>query len=340
MRSLSRLLGLSLVLSVVVTISLAQDTADPDADPLFATVTLEAGTQLDPFLVSVTATGTVDASTIAEGCVGFVPAAPDVALEWTGESDMLRVFFHSTGDATLTVIGPDGEVYCNDDASGTVFDPLVDIENPTEGRYAIHVGHFNPDISYPGFLIITSDDTYHPSAFDLNILVPRSPIEEGFVNQLPIEILAVENPPLNENEVDLAVGFGEASFEFSENGQIPLFNVQTNNLACTGFVESIPTAVFNWSGESEFIEVFVEGDHDSTLMVYTPSGEYICNDDTAPGGDNLNPSIVFETPEDGRYVIYVGSFEPGETVAGTITITEDTTAEPTPLTVEELYGDN
>lgn len=318
----------------------AQDTANPDGDPLFATVELDASDTLDPFLISVTATGSVDASTIAEDCVGFVPAVPDVALNWTGESDLLRIFFHSTGDATLTVVTPDGEVFCNDDASGTFFDPMVDIENPVEGRYAIHVGHFDPDISYPGFLVLTSDDVYSPTSFNLNILVPREPLDDGLVTQLPIELLLVENPPLSGNETSIEPGFGETTFDFSESGQIPLFNVQTGNLNCTGFVESLPTAVFNWAGESEAVEVLVEADHDTTLMVYTPDGEYICNDDTGPGGENLNPSVVFETPDQGRYVIYVGSFEPGESVTGSITITEDTEAVPEPLTTDELYGDS
>lgn len=337
---LLRFLGLVGLLAVALAgAALAQDSADPGAEPLFATVDLVAGEALDPFLISVTALGSVDASSIAEGCVGFVPAAPDVALNWTGASDLLRIFFHSVGDATLVVVAPDGEIFCNDDASGTLFDPLVDIENPVEGRYAIHVGHYEPDLSYPGFLVITSDDTYSPNSFDLDILVPRDTLEAGSAVQLPIEILQIEHPPLSGNQVRLEVGFGEVNFDFSESGQIPLFNVQTNNLACTGFVESLPTAVFNWSGESEFVEVLVEADHDATLLVVTPAGEYLCNDDTVPGGDNLNPSLLIETPEQGRYVIYVGSFEPGESITGTVTITEDTDAEPEPLTVDDLYGD-
>lgn len=319
--------------------TMAQDTADPTADPLFATVDLAAGQLLDPFLISVTATGTVDASTLGEECVGFVPAAPDVALNWDGEGELLRIFFHSVGDATLAVVTPDGEILCNDDASGTLFDPMVDIEDAANGRYAIHVGHNEPEISYPGFLVITSADVYSPTNFDPELLVPRDILDEGFVNQLPIEILLVDQAPLNGNAIGLEPGFGDVFFDFEESGQIPLFNVQTNNLDCTGFVESLPTVEFTWTGEAEELEVYVEGDHDSSLMVYTPSGDYICNDDAVPGGENLNPSVTFNTPEEGRYVIYVGSFLPGEVVNGTVTITEDLEAQPATLTAEDIFGD-
>jgi hypothetical protein len=338
---ISRCLIVLAMLTSIVGVAVAQDSATPDADPLFATVDLVAGGEnLDPFVISVLSTGTVDASTVADGCVGFIPAAPDVALNWTGESDLLRIFFHSIHDAVITVVSPDGDVYCNDDASGTMFDPLVDIVDPVEGRYAIHVGHAEPEQEYPGMLVITSADTYGPANFNLGSLVPREVIEPGFATRLPIEILQTEHEPLNpDNAVDIETGFEEVTFDFTESGQIALFNVQTNNFDCTGFVESIPSAVFNWTGESEAIEVFVEGDEDSTLMVYTPSGEYICNDDTMPGGDNLNPSVVFETPADGRYVIYIGSFEPGEATNGTLTITEDVTAEPEALTVEDIVGE-
>lgn len=330
----------ALVISVLNVIS-AQDAIDPEAPPLFATVDLDAGEELDPFLISVVATGTVDTSMLADGCVGYVAPEPDVALYWGGESDLLRIFFYSTHDATLTIITPNGDMLCNDDASGTLFDPLVDIENPTEGRYAIFVGHVAQGQAYPGLLVITSDDTYGPSVFNLEGLIPRDPISDtGIMTQLPIEILQTDLSPLNEaNVFNLEPGFDQQAFDFEESGQIALFNVQTNNSDCTGFVESLPTAVFHWTGEAEAIEVLAEGDHDSSLLVYTPSGDYICNDDTLPGGDNLNPSLVFETPEEGRYVIYVGSYEPGEATNGTVTITENIEMVPITLTADEIAGE-
>jgi hypothetical protein len=329
------------VLMSLLGTAFAQDSANPDADPLFATVDLIAGGEnLDPFLISVLATGTVDASTVADGCVGFIPPQPDVALNWTGESDMLRIFFYSIHDATLTVVTPDGDVFCNDDASGTLFDPLVDIENPVEGRYAIHVGHFSADQEYPGLLVITSDDTYGPSNFSPASLVDRDIIQANEDDMLPLDIMEYGAPPLNEDLVfNLEAGFGTQSFEVTESGQIPLFDVRTNNVYCTGFVEILPTAVFNLTGESELLEVYAEGDHDSSLLVFTPSGEIICNDDALSGGENLNPQITIETPELGRYVIYMGSHSPGEDVNATVTIAEDGTGDIDTLTAEDIMDE-
>jgi len=144
--------GLLIMLVLLAGAVVAQDTVDPDAAPLFATVNLTAGEELDPFIVSVTATGTVDASTVAEGCLGFIPDVPDVVLNWSGTGELLRIFFYSLGDATLTIVTPDDDVLCNDDVNATLLDPMVDIENPAEGRYAIYVGHFELEASFPGFL--------------------------------------------------------------------------------------------------------------------------------------------------------------------------------------------
>ncbi len=318
----------------------AQDSIDPSADPLTGTIQLTDSDAMNPFFISLTTSGELDASELGEDCVGYVSSAPDLVIDWARESEFLRLFFFSNSDATLTIVTPDGEVLCNDDFNGTLLDPLVDVTSATQGLYSVYVGSVQENNRFPGFLVVTTLNAYNPAVVDLGALVPRATEDvDDPESEIPVSILQTAQEPLTGVTLDITTGFGDQTLEFAENGQIPLFDVATGNDLCTGFVESLPTVAFNWSGEGEQVHVYAEGDHDSSLMVYTPSGDFVCNDDTEIGGENLNPSVTFETPEEGRYVIYVGSFIPGETVSGTITITENVDAQPEPLNAEDIMGE-
>lgn len=51
--------------------------------------------------------------------------------------------------------------------------------------------------------------------------------------------------------------------------------------------------------------IYAEGDGDTMLLVNTPSGDWVCDDD---GHDNLDPIVRFPSAEDGLYDIWVGSY--------------------------------
>ena len=63
-----------------------------------------------------------------------------------------------------------------------------------------------------------------------------------------------------------------------------------------------------------------------------PNGAYQCNDDL-DGADNLNPYLEL-TPLAGSYQVWVGGYAPDVAVDGTLTITDDASVRPAPLTVE------
>src|SRR5690606_37956235 len=70
-------------------------------------------------------------------------AAPTARLTYEADGTLpLYVYARSTRDEdlTLTVVTPDGEVLCNDDADG--LQPGLVIEQPASGDYAVWIGSF------------------------------------------------------------------------------------------------------------------------------------------------------------------------------------------------------
>lgn len=336
------LLGATALLATSALAVSAQDGIDPTAEPTFATIHL-GGTEnfwLDPFLVSTVGGApegdTIDASTLGEGCVGAIPTTPDVVLNWTEDADVesLRVFFVSQGDPTMVIVTPDGSVLCNDDVNPLLLDPLIDIENPAAGNYAIFMGSFEENAVQPGFLVVTGGGLT-PDTLNLSALLPaRGALFEQ--SSIPLSTLLLDQLPAGSEAANaLAAGFGTAQqTEVVSGGEIGAFNIDLGNRECTGFVNAVPTYVFEWSGDAVPLRAFFEGDSDATLIVRSPDGTFWCSDDSA-GADNLNPSLDF-TAAPGRYVVYVGSFAPDATVNGTLTVTEDTALAPAALTSDAI----
>ena len=323
-----RKLALITLLITALIGSAVQAQTDSEA---FITINLNAGFVLDPFVVSVNGGGDVDASTLDASCTGYISSAPTVQVNWTGEAEFLQAFFFSDHDPVLVVQLPDGSYVCSDDESPLILDPAVAIENPQSGLYSVWVGSFAPDQLLPGFLVFSANPNLNVASFDIGSLVRREPVTEmaDESSKLPVDTLQLTASA----SVSLSPGSDPVTQEITATGDVPLFDIDQSNDACTGFIDETPNFAFNWSGTTESLSVFFEADLDTTLLVVTPSGEFICNDDTA-GSSNLNPLVTLANPEEGDYLVFVGRFDPQFTVSGTLTVTESADAEPAPLAVE------
>ena len=79
--------------------------------------------------------------------------------------------------------------------------------------------------------------------------------------------------------------------------------------SCTGFVTNAPDVRLHYNAGSLPLIISVDSDEDTTLIVNAPDGSYYCDDD---GGENgLNPAIRFDSPDSGRYEIWVGTYSSG-----------------------------
>jgi serine protease Do len=273
---------------------------DVSEEPTFGTVSLAAGFTPDPHTVEMPSGGEVDVSYLGSGCTGYAAIAPDYRLNWTGDTDELRIFFAAEdgSDTTLLINQADGTWLCDDD-SDFGLDPLIAIENPAPGQYDIWVGSYSA-----GDFI---DGTLHITELDLE------PTEVG-----PDELDLSLDPFYG--STDLEAGFVPDPFEaeITSGGSI---DAEYLGGACVGFAAAAPDFRMNWSGSSDELRIFFEAedDGDSTMIVNSPNGDWVCDDD-ADG--TLNPMVIVEDPEEGQYDIWIGSYSRGEFISGTLSITE------------------
>lgn len=144
--------------ALLATCSLATATSaaaqDLSAQPTYATVNLSSGFPNDPYSVSVSSGGSIDASGIGTPCTGFIANAPDVRLNYQAGSLPLYIYATSDSDTTLIVNAPDGQWYCDDDSNGGL-NPQVTFLKPQSGQYDIWIGTYASADFHPANLLIS-----------------------------------------------------------------------------------------------------------------------------------------------------------------------------------------
>lgn len=122
----------------------AAEPAGPDAggapQPTFGTFTLRANFSPNPYDVAVRAGGTVDAATLAPGCVGVIPSAPTARLDFTRGPRPISFAAASSEPTVLVVRDPAGAWHC---ASSISRNAVLTLD-PRDGQYDIWVGTRRP----------------------------------------------------------------------------------------------------------------------------------------------------------------------------------------------------
>lgn len=118
--------------------------------------------------------------------------------------------------------------------------------------------------------------------------------------------------------INLAAGFPLDPFFVSANGGGAM-DASTLAAGCTGFINTDPTVTVDWTGEADFIKAFFVSDHDPILVVQTPGGEYLCNDDA--NSLLLDPVVRIDEPAAGRYNVWVGSSAADQLLPGVLVLT-------------------
>jgi len=133
--------------------------------------------------------------------------------------------------------------------------------------------------------------------------------------------------------IDATAGFALDPFFVSVNGGGEL---SASQLAenCTGYVNPSPVVSLNWSGKADFARVFVYSDQDTTLVIQTPDGKYLCGDDAQ--ALVLDPSIDLEKPSEGRYNIWVGGYAQNQLVPAILVLTGKKDLDPTNFSLVDL----
>jgi S1-C subfamily serine protease len=315
------------------------DELDYSMDPYYGENSLAAGFTPDPFRVTVTAGGSVAAAYLGGGCTGFAAQAPDYRLSWSGSSAELRFFFRAddSGDDTVIIINkPDGSWACNDDADeGDGLDPMLVLANPPAGRYDIWVGSYNEGDFVAGTLYIT-ERPLSPGS-DLTALAPGSGSGTGAGSGSGTGTSGTGAGPAAATATSLDFGrdpnYGTISLDeyFTPDPDVTTLvsggSVDVASLGlgagCTGYASSAPDLRLNWSGSTSDLRIFFEPDqpgNDTVLIINTPDGRWLCNDDAYSG--TLNPMLDLNGQPQGQFDIWVASYRSGSYVQGRLTVTE------------------
>lgn len=305
---MNRLLASALALAAACAaagVAQAQDFTQPSN---YGDYSLSAGFSPDPYSISVTAGGSIDASNIGSPCRGRISNAPDIQLSYSAGSFPLYFRTQSGSDTTLVVNGPDGQWYCDDDSGGGT-NAQVTFASPMSGNYDVWVGTYSGGTASAQIQISelsgTGDDNvgggqglygggsgYGGSAVDFSL-------------------------PATFGSVSLSSGFQPDPYRVSltAGGTIDASSVSSS---CRGSIARAPDYELTYSAGSLPLTFRTESGSDTTLVINGPNGEWLCDDDSA---GNRNARVRLQYPQSGTYDIYVGTYS-GGTASANIVITE------------------
>lgn len=121
--------------------------------------------------------------------------------------------------------------------------------------------------------------------------------------------------------VRLAAGFQPDPYNVPVVAGGPINSSQTLGGACPGFIANNPDFDLYWTAGGTGLPLVISANSstDTTLVVRTPSGQWLCEDDG--GFSGMNPGMRIDNPQSGLYDIWVGTYG-GGTAQATLSISE------------------
>lgn len=125
----------------------------------------------------------------------------------------------------------------------------------------------------------------------------------------------------NYGQVSLSAGFTPDPYNVNVVAGGAINARQSLGAACAGFISENPDFDLYWTATGNGLPLVISADSetDTTLVVRTPSGEWLCEDD---GGFNrMNPGMRIDNAQSGLYDIWVGTYA-GGTARAVLSISE------------------
>ena len=121
-------------------------------------------------------------------------------------------------------------------------------------------------------------------------------------------------------KVELSAGFtpDPQFFSVTSGGSISASNAISSS--CRGYIASAPDVRLHYSSGSLPLIISTRSSGDTTLVVFAPDGQWYCDDDGGEAG--LNAMVRFNSPQSGRYMIWVGSYSSGAFLNSEVSISE------------------
>ena len=128
-------------------------------------------------------------------------------------------------------------------------------------------------------------------------------------------------------------GFPLDPFFMTLQGGGPM-NASTVAKECEGYVTKNPIVSVDYKGKADMLKVFFYSDGDPILIVQTPDGKVLCNDNT--NALLLDPTVTLAKPAQGRYDIWVGSALARDLIPGFLVFTGHSDVHAGRLALQEL----
>jgi hypothetical protein len=270
---------------------------DATATATYGEIELSSGFANDPYRVTVTSGGSIDASTISSGCTGMVSRAPDFEVTFDAGSLPLTFGVDASVDTTLIINGPDGAWTCDDDSGGGT-DPEVTYARPRSGTYDVWVGAFGGD-SGSAELFVTELGSNGGGSASAGEGYPDSSATAAY------------------GEIRLSAGFKNDPYSVSVLAGGSL-NASVVDDDCAGTIASAPDFQLTYEAGSLPLTLRATSNGDVTLVVNGPDGEWHCDDDS--GGDS-DAELTFQRPASGVYDVWVGSYD-GDSLPAELSFSE------------------
>ena len=309
-----------------------------EAQSNFGTLQLATGFQPDPSVAAGTSGGARQASTLMQGCQGWIANTPDHILNLTTPFRFLRIFAESASDTTLVIQGPDGRVQCDDDT----FDRNPAVQGSfTPGQYRVWVGSYRQGENSAYQLKATELQNVRPGAqaavpagqngastqvcgrtvSGAAVCVDANAARSNFGcrgGRVPCDVRTGFTP--DPMKFRLSAGGGRDPIDVSTLG---LHDAQDNSACGRSFITPKPDFRFVFAAGDRFpllrFYVITRNGADATLLVNTPDARWRCNDDSYGG---RMPTIDFHNPQPGRYDVWVGTYEGSRRNPATFHVTE------------------
>jgi hypothetical protein len=272
--------------------------------PTYGEITLDINFGRDAFTKEVTSGGEVNVVYLGNDCSGFASDSPDFRLNWQGSASKLYIGFFAedaSKDATIIINTPDGSWVCDDDSDG--LNPIAVIDRPAAGQYDIWIGSYDAESFITGEIVIMDLEQYSGSSNEAKLDYTMDPeygtitLTAGFAPD-PHSLVGISGGTIDVKSMDLGSD-------------------------CIGYASKAPDFRLQWNGTTTNLVIRFEANNsseDTVLLINTPDGGWICNDDA--GSSTLNPAIRLNGQMEGQYDIWVASLSDGNYVEGKLIITE------------------
>jgi hypothetical protein len=296
-------------LTLAAAVSGASDTARAQQS-MFGGADLTSGFLPDPHVLQGQSGGNVEANRVNPDCRGYISPHPSHIVNLRGNFRWMRAFVESSGDTTIMIQTPQNTVICDDDTYG--LNPAVE-QAWGPGMYRIWVGSYQQGSAVPYTLKFTEIPSVVPGSGQQAVgpqPMPTNPQPNPHPTTGPtpqpagltmtVDAMQGNGTP---GWIDARLRPDPAVLEGAAGGTIRASDAAES--ACRGFVQSVPDHILFVQGRARYLRLYVEASEDTTMVIRTPDGRWLCDDD---GGGNLQPMLEQESWAPGRYLVWIGTY--------------------------------